>query len=103
MNRDELYKLSEPERVVKIIKEVGCSELGNSDDGCCCSDFEIRNVKVRIACGKSDLPQGVWVWSDCDDYDDKDLLMPIMREVVKQCVDEACRGDNFAEFISDPY
>ncbi len=47
----EFSKMSEPEKVVAIIKELECFRLGNWD-GCCCSHFSIRNVEVKISCGK---------------------------------------------------
>lgn len=101
--REEGWKMSEPEKVLAIIKELGVWVLGNWD-GCCCSKFSIRNVDVDIACGKG-RNQGVYVSSDSMDYlnqdliMDEDLLRPIAEEVAKQCDEHAWRSKKFEYHI----
>lgn len=96
----EWFRLTEPERVVAILREVGIEVLGNWD-GCCCSNFSIRNVNVDISCGKG-RKQGVWVWSRSSDYDDKVLLIPIMDEVLTQANEKSGRFPNFEKHY-EPY
>lgn len=91
--------MDETEKVVAIIKEVGCSRLGNWD-GCCCSHFSIRNVDVEISCGKG-REQAVWISSRSQDYDDKELLKPIMAEVIRQVTEQSGRGGAFAQYIKE--
>lgn len=96
----ESWKMSEPEKVAALIKEVGCWRLGNWD-GCCCSRFSVRNVDVDISCGKG-RDQGVWISSASMDYGeiehgDPELLRPIMSEVVRQLAEQSGRGGKFAE------
>ncbi len=92
-------KMTEPQKVLAIIEELECWRLGNWD-GCCCSHFSIRNVDVRISCGKGD-EQAVWVSSRSFEYDDKELLRPILREVVRQVTEQSNRGGSFAEYIDN--
>lgn len=93
----EWWQLSETDRVVEIIKEVGCSVLGNWD-GCCCCNFSIRNVEVDISCGKGG-EQAVWVSSNSCDYDGEPTLRPIMDEVIRQVTEQSGRGGSFAQFF----
>jgi hypothetical protein len=76
------WKMSEPEKVLTIIKEIECWRLGNWD-GCLCSRFSIRNVDVEISCGKG-RDRGIWVSSASLDYMDVKLLHPIAEEVQRQ-------------------
>lgn len=92
----ELWRMSEPNRVVAIIQDVGLWNLGNWD-GCCCSHFSIRNVDIDISCGKG-REQAVWVSSRSMDYDEPLLLEPIMKEVVYQLERDSNRGGTFAEY-----
>lgn len=89
--------MSETERVVAIIKDVECSSLGNWD-GCCCSEFSIRNVLVEVSCGKG-RKQGIWVSSRSMDYDDAGLLQPVMDEVFAQVTEQSGRGGPFAQHL----
>jgi hypothetical protein len=93
----EWWKMSEPERIVWIIREVGCSTLGNWD-GCCCSRFSVRNVDVDVSCGKG-REQAVWVSGRSMDYATEESLRPIMTEVVRQVSEQSGRGPHFAEYI----
>lgn len=92
--------MTEPEKVVAMIKELGCWRLGNWD-GCCCSNFSLRNVDVRISCGKGG-EQGVWIGSGSMDYDEESLR-PIMEEVVRQCDEQACRANPFVGHVQNEY
>lgn len=89
--------MSEPEKVVAIISEVQCRKLGNWD-GCCCSNFSIRNVNVDISCGKG-REQAVWVSSASGDYEDQSLLKPIMAEVIRQVTEQSARRGTFAQYF----
>jgi hypothetical protein len=97
---EESWKMSEPEKVLALIRELGCWRLGNRD-GCCCCNFSIRNVDVRISCGKGG-EQGVWVGSGSTDYN-ADLLKPIMEEVVRQCDEECARAAPFIGHVETEY
>jgi len=96
---EQSWKMNEPEKVLAIIKEVGLWRLGNWD-GCCCSHFSLRNVDVDISCGKG-REQAVWVSSSSGDYEDKELLRPIMAEVIKQVSDQSGRGGSFAQYFDE--
>jgi hypothetical protein len=82
--------------VVDLVKEVGVSRLVGYD-GCFCGQFEVRSVKVDIACGKG-RDRAIWIWSHNDDfYDseyklDTEALRPIAEEVAKQVEEADCRG-----------
>ena len=99
------WKMSEPEKIVAIIKEVECWRLGNWG-GCCCSHFSIRNVDIDISCGKG-REQAVWIGSPSMDYwngvskngNDENLLRPIMEEVVRQLTEQSGRGGTFAQYF----
>ena len=85
------WKMSEPEKVLALIKALGIWRLGNLD-GCCCSNFIIRGVGIDIACGKG-RNRGVFVFNhsmDYEDYKDPELLRPIAEEVKHQL--EECDG-----------
>ena len=97
---EESWKMTEPEKVVAMIKELGCWRLGNWD-GCCCSSFSLRYVDVRILCGKGG-EQGVWVGSGSGDYDEESL-QPIMEEVVRQCDEQAHRANPFIGHVKNEY
>ncbi len=90
--------LTEPEIVAAIIRHLGCSILGNWD-GCCCSRFSIRNVDVDISCGKGG-EQAIWVSSHSLDYENRELLRPIMAEVVKQVTKNSGRGGAFSQYYT---
>jgi hypothetical protein len=94
---EQSWKMSEPEKVVALIVEVRCWRLGNWD-GCCCSRFSVRNVDVDISCGKG-REQAVWICSSSMDYDDKSLLKPIMKEVIKQLKESSGRGGSFKQYF----
>lgn len=85
---EESWKMSEPEKVVAILKEAGVWRLANWD-GCICSRFSVRNVDVDISCGKGG-DRGVWVSSPSLDYmphdnwGDGNSLEPIADEIRKQ-------------------
>lgn len=91
--------MKEPQRVVALIREVECWRLGNWD-GCCCSDFTVRNVKVDISCGKG-RKQAVWVSSSSMDYEDKSLLQPIMDEVIRQVSEQSGCSRPFAQHLEE--
>lgn len=93
------WKMSEAEKVLAIIIELGCWRLGNWD-GCACSRFSLRDVDIEIACGKGG-EQGVWVRSASCEYDDVELLRPIMEEVVRQCDEGAGRATPFIGHIAN--
>lgn len=97
---EESWQMSEPEKVVAIIKECGLWMLGNWD-GCCCSNFKIRNVEIDISCGKG-RDQGIWVSSYSMDYDDKSLLRQIADEVLRQLRESSNRVDRWAVHF-EPY
>lgn len=88
----ESWKMSEPEKVMALIKEIGVWRLGNCD-GCMCSHFALRNVTVDISCGKG-TDRAVRVYSASGDYDvDHDeLLRPIAEEVRQQVENSDNRG-----------
>lgn len=96
---EQSWKMTETEMVVALIKELGCWRLGNWD-GCCCSNFSVRNVDVNISCGKGS-EQGVWIKSVSGDYDNIELLRPIMEEVVRQCDEQAARAAPFVGHIEN--
>lgn len=93
--------MTEVEKIVAIIKGLGCWNLGHWD-GCCCSYFSIRNVDIRISCGKNG-DQSVWVTSRSCDYDDVVQLRPVMAEIIKQLKEHSGRGGYFNEniFVGD--
>lgn len=94
----ESWKMTEPEKIVALIKEIELWRLGNWD-GCCCSSFSIRNVDVEISCGKG-REQAVWISSRSMDYHDRTLLKPVMAEVIRQLTPEQTgRSGKFAEHI----
>jgi hypothetical protein len=97
---EQSWEMTEPEKVVALIKEVQCWRLGNWD-GCCCSSFSIRNVHIDISCGKG-REQAVWIHSNSLDYpkgEDALLLTPVMDEVVRQLNEQSGRGDAFARYF----
>ena len=69
-------------KVVDLIREVGVDRLG-AFDGCACCRFNVRNVDVRIGCGKGP-ERAVWISSPSLDYEDEALLRPIADEIVRQ-------------------
>jgi hypothetical protein len=93
----ESWRMTEPEMVVAIIREIGCWRLGNWC-GCCCSRFSVRNVDVDISCGKG-REQAVWISSQSMDYEDKELLKPIMAEVIRQVTEQSGRSGSFVEYF----
>lgn len=93
----ESWVMTETEKVVAIVRKVGCWRLGNWD-GCCCSRFSVRNVDVEISCGKG-REQAVWVSSKSLDYIDAAFLKPIMAEVIRQVTEQSGRGGVFAEYV----
>lgn len=96
---EQSWKMTEPEKVVSLIRLLECWRLGNWD-GCCCSRFSIRGVDVDISCGKGGQ-QAVWVSSPSLDYMDKELLRPIMDEVIRQVTEQSGRGGSFAQFLGE--
>lgn len=96
---EESWRMSEPDKVLAIIKEVGLWRLGNWD-GCCCSQFSLRNVEIDISCGKG-REQAVWMSSRSMDYDEdpEGQLTPVMDEVVRQLSEGSGRGGNFARYF----
>jgi hypothetical protein len=95
---EQSWAMSEPEKVVALLKENQLWRLAHWD-GCCCSNFSVRNVNIDISCGKG-REQAVWVSSTSGDYDDETLLRPIMAEVIKQLTGHSGRGGVFAEHFS---
>lgn len=95
LTAEESWDMTEPQIVVALIREVECWRLGNWD-GCCCSSFEIRNVRVDISCGKG-REQAVWVSSESLDYPQG--LNPIMDEVIRQLTEQSGRGGSFARYF----
>jgi hypothetical protein len=89
---EESWKMSEPEMVLAIIKEIGIWRLGNCD-GCMCSNFSLRNVNVDISCGKG-TDRAVRVYSVSGDYygEHDELLRPIAEEVKRQVEASDHRG-----------
>lgn len=93
---EESWKMSEPEKVVAILKEVGVWRLANWD-GCICSRFSIRNVDVKISCGKGQK-RGVWVSSPSmtycshENWGDGLSLEPIAEEMQRQMQECDLRG-----------
>jgi hypothetical protein len=87
---EESWKMSEPEKVVAIIKEVGAWRLGNWD-GCTCSHFSIRNVQIDVGCGKGS-PRNVHVSSRSGDYDGENAALRMIGEEVARQVQEADDG-----------
>lgn len=73
-------RLSEPERVAYLIREIGPGYLGHFD-GCICSRFSIRYVDVEISCG-SNGERGVWVGSDYQSPEDFAPIMEALREAM---------------------
>lgn len=101
---EESWKMTEPDKVAALIREIGCWRLGNWD-GCCCSNFSIRNVDVHISCGKGG-PREVVISSGSMDYMDWETkktdpkrMQPIMDEVIRQVSEQSGRDGKFAEII----
>jgi hypothetical protein len=90
---EQSWKMTEPEKVLAIVREVGVWRLGNWD-GCVCSSFSIRNVDVDISCGKG-RDQGVWISSPSYEYNDREQLRPIAVEIVRQLDEQANRAAPF--------
>lgn len=98
---EESWKMSEPEKVVAIIKEVGAWRLGNWD-GCTCSRFSIRNVDIDISCGKGG-PRRVRVSSPSCDYIDGDPdLRTIGEEVARQVQESDGRSPTIGVTVEEP-
>ncbi|ESY89032.1 hypothetical protein X739_00610 [Mesorhizobium sp. LNHC220B00] len=97
LGEKEFRSMSETERVVALIKELECWRLG-SWDGCCCSRFSLRNVDVKIRCGKGGDEQAVYVSSVSSDHDDE-TLKPIMADVIRQVTEQSGRSGEFAQHI----
>lgn len=97
LNKFQDVKMSEVDKVVYLIKEIGCHRLGHWD-GCCCSHFSIRNVNVAISCGKAG-EQSVKVSSRDMEYRDLDTLKPVMQEVINQVTKNSGRGGVWAQYI----
>lgn len=95
---EQSWKMSETEKVVAIIRDVECWRLGNWD-GCCCSDFTIRNVEVDISCGKGG-EKAVKVSSRSGDYAEKENLRPILAEVLRQVSEQSSRAGAFAGYLN---
>ena len=91
------WGMSEPEKVVALIRSVQCWRLGDWD-GCVCSGFSVRNVDVDISFGKG-REQAVWVSSTSMNYENAELLRPIMDEVVGQLRKQSWRGGEFAQYF----
>jgi hypothetical protein len=99
----ESWEMSEPSKVIAIIRDVGCWRLGHWD-GCCCSHFSVRDVTIEISCGKG-REQGVWVYSAHSFYagrtDDFDL-----QGIADVVLDELRRGsgqrDNWTVYLGEP-
>lgn len=96
---EESWRMSEPEKVVALIRHLQCWRLGNWD-GCCCSRFSLRNVDVDISCGKG-REQAVWVSSHSSYYSGEDDLRPIMDEVIRQVTEQSGRGGKFAQYFEE--
>jgi hypothetical protein len=94
---EESWQMSEPEKVLAIIKEMEIWRLGNWD-GCCCCQFNIRNVSVDISCGKG-RKQGVWINGGELDYGPgalpEKLLRPVADEVVRQLTEMTSRSGDW--------
>jgi hypothetical protein len=91
--------MTEPEKVVALIRDIGCERLGHWD-GCCCSRFSVRNVDVEIACGKGSREQAVWVSSESLDYVNGRGLEPVMAEVIRQVVEQSGRSGEFTRYVN---
>lgn len=91
------WKMTETEKVVALIKEIGCGRLGNWD-GCVCSGFEIRDVTVDISCGKG-TPQAIRVYSRSMDYSGDAHFRPIADEVRRQIIEQSNRGGDWPIFF----
>lgn len=82
--------------VVDLVREIGVSRLIGYD-GCYCGQFEVRRVKVDIACGKG-RDRAIWIWSHSDDFcnseykPDEENLRPIAEEVARQVEESDWRG-----------
>lgn len=90
---EESWKMSEPEMVTAIIKEIGIWRLGHCD-GCMCCSFALRNVNIDVHCGKGQ-ERAVRVYSSSGDYSDNhdEMLKPIAEEVQRQVKAADARGD----------
>lgn len=93
------WKMIETEKVVALIRSVECWRLGNWD-GCCCSNFSVRNVDIDISCGKG-REQAVWVSSHSYEYHNKENLRPIMDEVIRQIDSKSGRIGEFARYYHE--
>lgn len=101
---EESWKMTEPEMVLALVRDLGLWRLGNWD-GCCCSSFSIRNVNIDISCGKG-REQSVCMWSGSMDYgmseqDGQKLLQPVMNEVVTQLAEFSGRGGEFKQYFHE--
>lgn len=92
--KDQFDKLTELEKVISLISDLKVWRLGNWE-GCCCSQFSVRGVNVDISCGKG-REQAVWVSSNS-----KNLLRPVMAEVVKQVTEHSNRSGKWAEYFEE--
>lgn len=96
---DQAWKMSEPDKLLAIIKHVRIWRLGNHD-GCICSSFALRGVNFDISCGKGQ-PRAVRVYSQSGDYDNNHdaLLRPVASEVRRQA-QESDGGGEIAVFFA---
>jgi hypothetical protein len=86
--REESWKMSEPEKVLALIKEIGIWRLGNFD-GCICSSFKLRDVNVDISCGKG-MDRAARVYSNSMDFmEDHDEQMKDIAEEIKRQAEQS--------------
>ena len=92
---EESWNMSEPEKVVALIKEAEVWRLGNFD-GCICSSFSVRNVDVQISCGKGQgraikvsSVSGDYYSERSGEYGDPEMLRPIAEEVQRQILEKS--------------
>lgn len=97
----ESWRMSEPQKVLSIIKDVGAWRLGNWD-GCTCSSFSIRNVNIDIGCGKGS-PRRVHVSSRSGDYENGTVaLRMIGDEVARQVQEGDSRSPQIVVTVEEP-
>ena len=98
---EEGWAMSEPDKVIAVIKAVGVWRLANWD-GCCCSHFSIRNVKIDASCGKGQ-PRCVKVSSRSLDYEgESEALRRIGEEVAQQIQKADGRSPTMGVAVEEP-
>jgi hypothetical protein len=97
----ESWKMSEPSKVIAIIRDVGCWRLGHWD-GCCCSHFSVRDVTIEISCGKG-AEQAVWVYSASSEWSGRSAdLRAIASVVLDELRINSGRSDNWVVYLAEP-